>query len=82
MGDIILEPKTDHILDLRTFIKPFSLLKVTQVFRAAKREEVIEIIMEDLKIKNDLFKILPVSHYQLIDIKEEKSICRIFFMKT
>ncbi len=82
MGDIDMEPQIDHTLDLRTFIKPFSLLKVTQVFRSAKKGEIIQILTENSKIKDDLFKILPSSSYHLIGITEDGSGCRILFRRT
>jgi len=65
-----LKPKVDHFLDLRGAIPPISLLKVTQVFREMKPNEVLEILGRDPDTRIDMFKILPEFCYDLITIEE------------
>ena len=77
-----MEARADHILDLRAFINSFSLLKVRQAFRAMKNEDTIEILTEDIKIKNDIFRVLTDSRYKTILIEEDGSTCRILLRKT
>lgn len=54
-----MNQKADHILDLRGFIIPIALLKVSQVFREMLPEQTLEILCHDSDIRNDLVKILP-----------------------
>ncbi len=59
-----------HRLDLRGAIIPFSLLKVSQVFKIIKPGERLEILCSDPDTRNDLFKILPKSSYELTLMEE------------
>ena len=59
-----------HRLDLRGAIIPFSLLKVSQVFKIIKPGEQLEILCSDPDTRNDLFKILPESSYELTLMEE------------
>ena len=65
-----MKPKVDHYLDLRGAIAPISLLKVTQVFREMKPNEILEILGRDPDTRTDLFKILPDFSYELIILEE------------
>ena len=57
-------------LELRGAIIPFTLLKVSQVFKAIKPGETLEVLWSDPETQNDLFKILPESSYDLILLEE------------
>ena len=59
-----------HKLDLRRAIIPFTLLKVSQVFRTIQPGDIIEVFWSDPDIPADLFKILPESSYYLIAMEE------------
>ena len=59
-----------HRLDLRGAIIPFSLLKVSQVFKIIKPGEQLEILYSDPDTRGDLFKILPESSYELTLMEE------------
>ena len=61
---------TQHRLDLRGVIIPFSLLKVSQVFKTIKPGELLEILYSDPDTQKDLFKILPESSYVLTLMEE------------
>ena len=65
-----MKPKVDYHLDLRGAIPPISLLKVTQVFRKMKTDEILEIIGRDPDTRTDLFKVLPEFSYELINFEE------------
>ena len=65
-----MKPKVDHYLDLREAIPPISLLKVTQVFRKMKTNEIVEILGRDPDTRTDIFKIIPDFAYELIVIEE------------
>ena len=66
----ILGEGIHHRLDLRGAIIPFSLLKVSQVFKILKPGELLEIWCSDPDIRSDLFKILPESAYELTLMEE------------
>lgn len=65
-----LKSKVDHILDLRGTIPPISLLKISQVFRQMKTNEILEILGRDPDTRKDVLKIFPTSSYELI-VSEE-----------
>ena len=65
-----MEKTPDHILDIRRSIPPISLLKVSQVFRAMKKQETLEILCGDLDTRTDIFKVLPPFSYELILVEE------------
>jgi TusA-related sulfurtransferase len=65
-----LKPKTDHYLDIRGAIPPISLLKISQVFRDMKPNEILEIHGRDPDTRTDLLKVLPELSYKLIVFEE------------
>ncbi len=66
--------KVNYRLDFRGSITPITLLKVTQTFLKMSPDEVIEIQGSDPDTKQDLFRVLPESSYELIsvDVTETK----------
>ncbi len=70
-----MEAITQHTLDLRGVIIPFSLLKASQAFKTIKPGELLEILCSDLDIPKDLFKILPESSFELTLMEELKEEC-------
>lgn len=69
-GNFALKQKADHTLDLRGFIVPIALLKVSQVFREMLPEQTLEILCYDSDLRCDLLKILPAFSYELIIAEE------------
>lgn len=69
-GIFVLNRQADHTLDLRGFIIPIALLKVSQVFREMLPEQTLEIHCHDEDIKCDLLKILPAFSYELVFAEE------------
>jgi TusA-related sulfurtransferase len=65
-----LKTKSDYILDLRGAIPPITLLKVSQVFREMRPKEILEILCKDADTRCDLFKVLPLLAYEVLDIGE------------
>ena len=65
--------KADYTLDFRGTITPISLLKVSQIFREMKPNEVLEIRGHDIDTRTDLFKVLPSSEFELLfmDVDEQ-----------
>jgi len=58
--------KVNYKLDFRGSITPITLLKVTQTVMKMAPDEIIEIQGSDPDTKQDLFRLLPESSYELI----------------
>ena len=58
--------KADYKLDFRGSITPIILLKITQMFRKMRPNDIIEIQGSDPDIQRDLFKVLPQGAYELM----------------
>lgn len=59
-----------RIIDFRDSLSSISLLKVTQVFGKMDSSEILEIRGADPVIRQDLFKVLPRSAYEIVDGEE------------
>jgi TusA-related sulfurtransferase len=77
-----LEHQSDHLLDTRGGFVPVTLLVIKRALREMKRGEMMEILVDDPDTRADLFKTVPASLYELIDIKEDRLFCRIFLRKN
>jgi len=78
--------KVNYKFDFRGSITPITLLKVTQTVMEMAPDEIIEIQGSDPDTKQDLFRVLPESSYDLIsmDIAENtgsESLYRILLKK-
>jgi TusA-related sulfurtransferase len=75
--------KADYILDFRETIIPLALLKMSQVVREMKANEVLEIVTRDLDARADVFKVIPGSACELIAMELDKEVgcCRIQLKK-
>ncbi len=71
--------KADHTLDLRGFILPIALLKVSQVFREMGPDQTLEIICHDSDTSSDLLKIIPAYSCELIRQVETGNGCSFRF---
>jgi TusA-related sulfurtransferase len=76
-----LKQRTDYLIDARSAIEPITLLKMRQTFREMKGGESMEVLVGDPDTRQDIFRLLPDSLYELIEIKEDISFCRIFLKK-
>ena len=54
------------VFDLRETLIPFSLLQVTNAFKALGPGAVMEIVAADTGIAADLQRILPAGQYQIV----------------
>jgi TusA-related sulfurtransferase len=58
------------ILDLRGFITPFTLLKVSNTFKEMPMGETVEVLWGSSEVSSDLFKILPDLSFEVIVMEE------------
>jgi TusA-related sulfurtransferase len=78
--------KVNYRLDFRGSITPITLLKLTQTVMEMAPDEIIEIQGSDPDTKQDLFRVLPASSYELVSIdvtenSESESLYRILLKK-
>jgi TusA-related sulfurtransferase len=78
-----LRHTADYILDFRDTIVPLALLKMNQVLREMHANEVLEIITRDPDARTDVFRVIPGSSCELIDVEfnKEADCCRIQIKK-
>ncbi|MHC1742854.1 MAG: sulfurtransferase TusA family protein [Syntrophobacteraceae bacterium] len=78
-----MERKADYILDFRETIIPLALLKMSQILREMRANEVLEIITRDPDVRTDVVKVIPGSTCELIDMEfnREADTCRIRIKK-
>lgn len=77
-----MKKKADYSIDFREAIKSLTLLKLIHVFRAMKSDEVIKIMGLDPETRNDLFKVLTATSYELVfEEEQEGEFCSIHLKK-
>jgi len=72
-------------IDLRGLMVPFTLLKISNAFRALAKGEVLEVLWSDSDALDDLVRIIPESSFELIlaeDPSKENSGARIQLKKV
>jgi len=62
-----------QILDLRGFITPFTLLKVSNTFKEMSVGGTLEVLWSNSETSSDLFKVLPASSFEVIVMEEVES---------
>ncbi len=78
-----MKETADYILDFRETIVPLALLKMNQVVREMRANEVLEIITGDPDARTDVFKVISGASCELIDVEfnKEAGCCRIQLKK-
>jgi TusA-related sulfurtransferase len=61
---------TQHKLDLRGAIIPFTVLKVSLAFRTIGVGDSLEVLWSDPDTAGDLFKVLPAASFDLVTMDE------------
>ena len=59
--------------DFREVITPFALLKVTQAFRDMKPGEILQLMGDNPKTLEEIFKILQTVNYTVVDTEENNN---------
>jgi len=55
--------KPDYVLDFRGAISSITLLKMSDIFKEMKTNQILELLVHDKDTMDDIFKILPKSSY-------------------
>jgi TusA-related sulfurtransferase len=78
---LTLKKEINHQLDLRGLFVPIALLKATQAFRGLDPGETLEIVGSDSETREDLFKVLDASRFELIALQDEAGFYRVLLRK-
>ena len=79
-----MKTNANHNINFKGSITPMTLLKLSNLFRAMKSGETIELTGLDEEIKKDLFKVLHQFSYKVMadeKTEEEKSVYRVRLKK-
>ena len=72
-----MENHADLFFDIRECISPIILMKACHAVREMKKGETIQILLRSTVSKEDLFKILPASRYDIVSNRKTESFYRI-----
>lgn len=74
----VLKHKADRTVDCRGTLTPIALLKITHVLREMDTNEELEIIGRDPDTRAKIFKVLPPSSCELIDLECDEEGSQLF----
>ena len=77
-----MNPEADYIVDFRGAIASITLLEMTDTFREMKNDQILEILVLDPETISDIFKVLPASSYELIEMEDKTEGYRIQLKKA
>jgi TusA-related sulfurtransferase len=77
-----LNQAVDYTLDFRGAISSITLLELTSLFRDMKIQQMLEMYVSDADTIKDIFKVLPSTLYELVDMKDDSGNYRIRIKKT
>ncbi len=76
-----MEEKKTHVLDFRGGISPITMLKMTRIFSEMQPDEILEILGSDPGTRQDVFKVLPRTSYEVVLMDEDNDTEYIFRMQ-
>jgi len=62
-----------HKFDLREAITPFAYLKVSQAFRDMEPGDILQVVGDDPKTREEIFKVLQTVNYTVVDTEENNN---------
>ncbi len=74
-------PEADYTVDFRGAIASITLLELTDTFREMESDQILEILVLDPETISDIFKVLPASSYELVEMEDEAHGYRIRLKK-
>jgi TusA-related sulfurtransferase len=66
-----LNPEADNTVDFRGAIASITLLEMTDTFREMKADQILKILVLDPETISDIFKVLPASSYELLEMEDK-----------
>jgi TusA-related sulfurtransferase len=76
-----LETKIMHKFDLREAITPFAYLKVSQAFRDMEPGDILQVVGDDPKTREEIFKVLQTANYTVVNTEVDNDFYSIYLRK-
>ncbi len=76
-----MNPEADYTVNFIGSIASITLLEMTDTFREMKADQILEILVLDPETLSDIFKVLPASSYELVEMEDEQEGYRILLKK-
>ena len=76
-----METKIMHKFDLREAITPFAYLKVSQAFRDMEPGEILQVVGDDPKTREEIFKVLQTANYTVVNTEVDNDFYSIYLRK-
>jgi TusA-related sulfurtransferase len=76
-----LETKIIHKFDLREAITPFAYLKVSQAFRDMEPGDILQVVGDDPKTREEIFKVLQTANYAVVNTEVNNDFYSIYLRK-
>jgi len=76
-----LETKIKHRFDFREAIAPFAFLKVTQAFREMEPGDILQVVGDDPKTREEIFKVLQTVDYTVVNTEVDNDFYCLYLRK-
>lgn len=76
-----METKIMHKFDLREAITPFAYLKVSQAFRDMEPGDILQVVGDDPKTREEIFKVLQTANYTVVNTEVDNDFYSIYLRK-
>jgi TusA-related sulfurtransferase len=76
-----LETQIKHKFDLREAITPFAYLKVSQAFRDMEPGDILQVVGDDPKTREEIFKVLQTANYTVVNTEVDNDFYSIYLRK-
>jgi TusA-related sulfurtransferase len=77
-----LKTHAEAVLDLRGAVIPVAMLEMTHTFDNVMVGGILEILVDDEETRVPHFKVLKHFHYEVLDVSEDNSACRVRLRKS
>lgn len=76
-----METQIKHKFDLREAITPFAYLKVSQAFRDMEPGDILQVVGDDPKTREEIFKVLQTANYTVVNTEVDNDFYSIYLRK-
>ena len=76
-----METKIKHRFDFREAIAPFAFLKVTQAFREMEPGDILQVVGDDPKTREEIFKVLQTVDYTVVNTEVDNDFYCLYLRK-
>ena len=76
-----MKTQIKHKFDLREAITPFAYLKVSQAFRDMEPGDILQVVGDDPKTREEIFKVLQTANYTVVNTEVDNDFYSIYLRK-